>query len=81
MKLTPIIILAALILSGCSTRYISHGDSKYFSGKLGNKEEFGGLSITNTNGVSVKLDGYKSDQVQATEAAVRAAVEAAIGVK
>lgn len=69
-------LVIAVSCMGCSTRTISNGEWTYKSSRFVMQESFGNLSIS-TNG-TVTLEGYKSDQVQAIEAAVSAAVSAAL---
>jgi hypothetical protein len=77
-KIILVSLLAVTVLTGCTSRKIKYGEATYSSFRFGNKESFGGLEITDTNGVKLKITAYQNDQVQAIGVAVDAAVTAAI---
>lgn len=78
MKIKGIIVgIAILAFTGCTTRTITWNGATYKSTRFGNKETIGGIELRSGTNV-FKIDSFKSDQVQAIEIAVKAAVETAI---
>lgn len=81
MKITKsskiIITIALLFGTGCTTRTITWNGATYKSSRFGNKETIGGIELRSGTNV-FRVDSFKSDQVQAIEIAVKAAVETAI---
>ncbi len=80
MKKITVIIASALFLStGCADRTIKiTKDSVTFRSKLfGNKNEIGPIEVRLGTNV-LKIESFKSDQVQALESVTRAAVESAV---
>lgn len=77
---TTILFLMLVIVGGCTTRTIEFNGAKYHSVRFGNKETIGGIEVsTDKTGKTVfRIDSFQSDQVQAIEAAIKAAVSAAI---
>lgn len=78
MKTIKLIIAGLLLVAtGCTTRTITWNGATYKSTRFGNKETIGGIELRSGTNV-FKIDSFKSDQVQAIEIAVKAAVETAI---
>ncbi len=78
MKTIKTIAIGLLLMSaGCTTRTITWNGATYKSIRFGNKETIGGIELRAGTNV-FKVDSFKSDQVQAIEIAVKAAVETAI---
>lgn len=79
MKTIILCAVFAVALVGCTSRKITiPNGASYESKRFGNKEQIGGISFTDTNGLSFKIESFQSDQVQAIGVAVDAAVKAAI---
>lgn len=60
-------MLVAVVLSGCSSRTVSHpatGQKIYESTRFGNKESVKRVEYTGPNGERFVLEGYQSDQAE-----------------
>lgn len=75
------IIPFLLILSGCTTREIRFGNTRYKSTRIGAAEQIGDIEVRSGTNVFI-VKGVKSDLVTGlgvvTEAAVKAAVKSAV---
>lgn len=76
IKVIPVIAIL-LFTSAFTTRTITWNGATYKSTRFGNKETIGGIELRSGTNV-FRVDSFKSDQVQAIEVAVKAAVETAI---
>lgn len=56
-------IIALIILAtfGCASRTISYGGATYRSDRFFLKENFSTLTVTNPDGMAIRLDGYSAD--------------------
>ena len=77
---TIIALVLVLAFCGCTSRTIEFNGARYRSVRFGNKETLGGIKVsTDPNGKTVfEVQSFQSDQVQALDIAVKAAVSAAI---
>jgi len=80
MKRIITIIGLLALTAGCTTRTIMWNGATYKSARFGNKELIGGIEIRSGTNV-FKVDSFKSDQVQALEAAFKTLLEAAKAAK
>lgn len=81
MKTIKTIAIGLLLMSaGCTTRTITWNGATYKSTRFGNKETIGGIELRSGTNV-FKIDSFKSDQVQALEAAFKTLLEAAKAAK
>jgi len=76
-------LMAALLLAGCTTRELYYNGVIYTHRSFGVRQSIGELSVTqSTNGVTVRMRGYNSDQTEALGViAEKAAEGAARGMK
>ena len=73
------ILILALFCSGCVIdRYTSSTGAKFSRYAIGNKTQAAKVEIMTTNGIVLKIDGYKNDQTQSMEALAKGVTEGVI---
>lgn len=73
------VCIASGLFSGCTIRKVEHNGARYVHRSFGTKQSIGKLTmLVTSNSAAVTVENYASDQVQAIEVAIKAAVSAAV---
>lgn len=65
MKLLLTALVAALLMTGCTSRKITYGDVTYDHRSFGTTTSFGKLKVVHPNGLAVEVENFANDQVGA----------------